>query len=367
MKNHIARASALLAAFALPFLASAHEVYVLTQSEIQSDVDGPRFTWWSVVSADMHHFMFWAFLSILAVLLVFGISILRPVERSLMPVMDRLKRYAPAIARVTVGVSFLAPATSYFLPFLVHPPAAAYGPELPLATIWGAYTPEVSAVLAVMGLLITFGIFARVTAFVALCFFALNVYFHGSYMLTYTNYLGEIIVLLLMGAHGGAKHAHVRMGAWQERMARFAHKARPYAFLILRVCFGISLFYASFYAKFLHDDLALDVASGTGILPTVVTHAYTVAQALGFEPHFLVVGAGIIEFVIAFFFMLGIEIRFTSLFLEVWLALSLWYFGEVVWPHVILIGIPIAFIFYGYDKYSVEGWLFKKRKMEPVL
>jgi hypothetical protein len=63
----------------------------------------------------------------------------------------------------------------------------------------------------------------------------------------------------------------------------------------------------------------------------------------------------------------GIEIRFTSLFLEIWLALSLWYFGETVWPHLILIGIPIAFIFYGYDKYSLEGMVFKDPKRQPML
>jgi len=347
-----------LGAFLFPAIASAHEVYVLTQNEIQHDIKTPGFSWWSVIQADMHHFMFWTFLAILTVLIVFGISILRPVERALMPTLDRWKRYAPLVARVTVGIAFLAGAWYQ----------AAYGPELPLVATWGAYTPLVAAFLAILGVLLVAGVFVRTAAIGAILLYAVNVYLHGSYMLTYTNYLAEIIVLLLMGAESGrqARGAHA-MTALQERLARFAHKARPYAFLILRVGFGFALFYASFYAKFLHDNLALDVAQGTGILPTVLTHAYTVAQALGFEPHFLVVGAGIVEFVIALFFMLGIEIRFTALFLEVWLALSLWYFGEVVWPHLILIGIPIAFIMYGYDKYSIEGWLFKKGKMEPVL
>src|SRR6201999_918731 len=118
-------------------------------------------------------------------------------------------------------------------------------------------------------------------------------------------------------------------------------------FFILRVTFGISLLYASIYAKFLHNHLALDVAS-----MTFNGHMTNLAAALGFEPHFLVIGACIIEIVIALFFILGIEIRFTALFLEFWLSLSLFYFGEVVWPHIILIGIPVAFIFYGYDKYS---------------
>ncbi len=78
-------------------------------------------------------------------------------------------------------------------------------------------------------------------------------------------------------------------------------------------------------------------------------------------------GAAIIELLIGTFFILGIEIRFTALFVLFWLSLSLSYFGEAVWPHIVLIGIPVAFIFYGYDKYSLEGRFFKRRGREPVL
>jgi hypothetical protein len=43
------------------------------------------------------------------------------------------------------------------------------------------------------------------------------------------------------------------------------------------------------------------------------------------------------------------------------------FFGEVVWPHIILIGIPIAFFVYGYDRYSVEGYFLKHGDCEPIL
>lgn len=338
-----------------PLLAFAHEVYVLTPEEIQEGLTAPSFSWWSVVLSDMHTFEFWTFISVLVVLLIFGISIIRPIEKALMPGFDRLKKYAPHISRITVGLSFLAAA--YF--------QAAYGPELPLVAPWGAYTPLVTGVLVLIGICMITGIFARGAALIALFLFGVMVMLHGEYMLTYTNYLGEVIVLLLMGAHGFGKHKHpfpLAFGKIEESIRRFGHTIKPYAFLILRVCFGVSLFYASYYAKFLHDDLAYQVAS----LP-LGGHLTSLAQVFGFEPHFLVVGAGIIEFVIALFFILGIEIRFTSLFVIFWVCLSLTYFGEAVWPHIILLGIPVAFIFYGYDKYSIEGWLFKKRLMEPVL
>lgn len=124
----------------------------------------------------------------------------------------------------------------------------------------------------------------------------------------------------------------------------------------MRVLFGVALIYTSFYAKILHSDLAL-----------LTVQKYDLTRYLHFEPHFLVVGAACVEIVIGLFFVLGIEIRFTSLFLLFWLTQSLLFFGEVVWPHIILIGIPIAFFFYGYDKYSIEGHFFKKGNIEPVL
>src|SRR3989338_2370258 len=127
---------------------------------------------------------------------------------------------------------------------------------------------------------------------------------------------------------------------WHERFHslyhRFTDRLKPLAFPILRICFGVSLIYASLYAKVLHNNLALQVAS----LP-LAGHEYSLAQYLGFEPQFLVLGAAIVEILIGLFFVLGIEIRFTSLFLLFWLSLSLLYFSDTVSPHIILIGIPI--------------------------
>lgn len=326
-----------------PALASAHEVYVLPTATIAQAISMPAFSEWQVMLQNFHTFVLWGFIAALTIFCVFFISISRILERLFDPMLLRGRPYAALIARVTVGVSFLAAA--YY--------QASYGPELPLEATFGSATGIVTGVLIVIGILIIFGIYARLAAAIALLLFCVSVYYHGIYMLTYTNYLGEIILLLILGAHHGASRRAGKL-SYFDRIGRiFA----PYSFFLLRVCFGISLFYASLYAKIIHNNLALDVA-----------YAYpSLVHFFGFEPHFLVLGAAIIEIVIATFFILGIEIRFTSLFLLFWLSLSLWYFGEVVWPHIILIGIPIAFIFYGYDKYSLEGAIMKRYGREPVL
>lgn len=347
MKRLAVFVSALVSLFTFaPVFAYAHEVYVLTPSEIAQGMATPPFSLWDTMLSNLGSFEFWAFVGALMVFCVFLVSISRTLERKLDPFLMRIKKYAPAIARVTVGLAFLAAA--YY--------QAIFGPELSLVNVFGSFAPLVTVLLVAVGLLFCLGVLVRPAAIIALCLFAITASKDGSYMLTYTNYFGEIILLILLGdSIAGNKRSKRNWFHW------FAEKVRPYRFAILRVAFGTSLLYASLYAKVFHNVLALQVAT----LP--FGRAHDIAYQLGFEPHFLVLGAAIVEILIGLFFLLGIEIRFTALFLEFWLTLSLLYFGEVVWPHLILIGIPIAFICHGYDKGSVEGIFFKKGKVEPVL
>jgi uncharacterized membrane protein YphA (DoxX/SURF4 family) len=325
--------------FIIPVHVSAHEVYVLTPGEIQTALSEPSVSPITVITNNMELFFVWAFIVPLAVIVIFFISISARLEKMFGPFLIKIKRYAPIISRVTVGLSFVAAA--YY--------RASYGPELPLSGTYGSYTPFIVGLLYVIGVLIILGLWVRFASAIALGLFAVSVYFHGTYMLTYVNYLGEIILLLLAGAGAFAlQKSTLKQVAYK--------KIEKYGFLILRVFFGIALIFASAYAKLIHSNLGLD---------TVLK--YHLNTYIPFEPHFLVLGAAIIEILIGLFFILGIEIRFTAVFLLFWLTLSLIFFGEVVWPHIILIGIPIALFCYGYDEYSLEGYFFKHGDREPVL
>jgi len=335
-------------ASALPQLVYAHEVYVLDPSVTAHALVTPRFSEFAVIVQSLPHFLLWAFIAVGVVFVVFFVSISRAVERSLDPWLATLPPYAPFISRVTIGASFLAAA--YY--------GALFGPELPLAATFGGLADSLRVLLAILGSMIILGLYVRLAAAICMMLFGVEVWAHGAYMLTYTNYIGELIVLLILGAHIFAVHTkHHDLRNMPRWLLSIKQLATPYAFFLLRVAFGTSLLYASLYAKVFNNQLALAV---TATYPQIVTF-------FGLEPHFLIVGAAIVEICIGLFFILGIEIRFTALFLLFWLSLSLWYFGEVVWPHLILIGIPIAFFFYGYDKYSLEGFYFKRNGREPVL
>jgi uncharacterized membrane protein YphA (DoxX/SURF4 family) len=177
-------------------------------------------------------------------------------------------------------------------------------------------------------------------------------------MLTYADYLGAMLTSLAVGNSIFAIDAYVhhRYPRVFQSIIRWMER---HAFLMLRVAFGTSLIFASSYAKFLHAQLAID---------TVVL--YNLTNFFPFEPAFIVLGAFAIELLAGIFIMAGIEIRFASLFLLFWLTLSLLYFGEAVWPHVILFGGVITLFMHGYDKHTLQWGLMRmrnKRAMEPVL
>ncbi len=329
----------LFSSFLFPSVVSAHEVYVLSPSEVQTAINTPSVDPMSVVQDQMTEFSLYALIGALLVFCIFFISISRWLEKKCDPFLMRIKKYAPLIGRMAMGLSFICAA--YF--------GAIFGPELPLHAIYGSMTPVVQVLLCIVGLFVIAGFEVQIAATIALVLYLVEVYYHGVYMLTYVNYLGEVSMLLFVGA-GSYAIQKTKLSAVVYR------KIEHYGFLASRVLFGTALIFSSSYAKIIHSNLGLE---------TVMK--YHLTNYLHFEPHFLVLGAGLVEITIGLFFIFGIEIRFTSVFLLFWLTLSLLFFGEVVWPHLILIGIPLSFFCYGYDQYSLEGYFFKRLGREPVL
>ncbi len=361
----------------VPQDAFAHEVYVLDHATIVQDLatnsPNPFGAFWT----NQYQFFFWGFIVFVTVTTVFFASIFHTLESRCRPFLTRIKRWAPCITRITLGVCLVACAYNQGL----------FGPELPLAGFAGPWAGLVQWILYAVGFLILCGLFTRTAALAALIIFCFSIVHYGSYMLTYSNYLGEILITLILGGGaysldakqnyseknpgGRANTKRVVEGLWsatarslskflaknlRTRSNRFVLALQPYAFLIARIGFGISIVFAAFYAKFLHSDLALDTIA-----------QYHLTNYFHFDPLFIVLGALIIESLIGLFFILGVEVRWTAIFFLFWLALSLWYFGEAVWPHLILLGLNLAFIFQGYDRYSLEGHFFARTRREPVL
>ncbi|MES2314315.1 MAG: hypothetical protein V4524_00035 [Patescibacteria group bacterium] len=322
---------------------SAHEVYVLDASEIHSALQEPQPDFIQSIHDHLNQFMLWGSIVIALVLSVFFLSINRPLERVCDPWLLKLKKYSPHVAQVTLGLALIA--SGYY--------RAIFGVELPLSDIFGGFAVPFSYALIALGSMLVFGLFPRIAAICVSSIFAGLVWHFGIYMLNYATYFGEAITIVLFGG------AHTLFA--DHRLAKLFTRVIPqhlyvYKFMIMRILFGASLIFASLYAKFVHGALALEVVS-----------KYNLTHYFPFDPIFLVLGAMLIEILIGVCFIIGFEIRFASLFFLVFLSMSLVFFGESVWPHIILIGTAIAMFLHGYDRYTFSVQLERNKNEEPVL
>lgn len=337
---------ALSAFFVCTSFVSAHEVYVLEKNTVDALVAGEQPKPLELIMTSSALFFFWAFIAISVISAVFLISISHWFEKIFDPLFFHIKKkYAIIIGRVTLGSALIA--SGYF--------SALFGPDLPITEFFNEQLVyAIDVLLVTLGISFIFGFGTRIAATIMLALFAWTVYVKGIYMLTYVNYLGEILLVLILGAHVLAIDKKMRKShRYLNRIERFFEK---YAFLILRVAFGVSLIFASVYAKLINSSLALQ---------TVID--YNLTDYFPFDPLFIVLGAGLIEITLGVFFIIGFEIRFAAVFLLFFLTLSLLYFGEAVWPHFILFGVAFALFVHGYDRYTIEGRFFKDAKHEPIL
>lgn len=330
----------------LPSLVSAHEVYALDPETVARLEALPPVSLFDIFYANISSTLIWAGLIGFMIISVFLISISATLENKFDKHLVKLKKYAPFVARITIGLAFIT--TGYN--------SALFGPELPFAELFGSFAFLAQGAFVVLGTAMLFGIFTRITGLIGILFFTYGIYTYGFYMVTYLNYLAEFIVLILIGGHK-FQITDEKPIWWKipQTLDYLANRYGEFSFLILRVGFGIGLIYAAVYAKILHNQLAL-----------AVVNDFNLTEVFGLGAEFIVFGAASVEILLGIFFILGIEIRFNAIVLNIFLTLSLLYFGESVWPHIILIGIPIAFFCYGYDKYSLEGYFFKKGNREPI-
>ncbi|HSW96856.1 MAG TPA: hypothetical protein VLF89_03445 [Candidatus Saccharimonadales bacterium] len=320
----------------LPQSAFAHEVYVLTDSQIDADLHMHSLNVFSSLNsmANLLWLLFFAGCAVISLTISFVISFSRwgiAVAKKI----KRFDKFALPIIRIVFGISLI---------YAAHY-TSLFGPELPLAHMPGANLLEV--LLYIAGALVIVGLFTQVVAIVLLCIFFLAIVSFHEYMLTYLNYFGEMLVLLLIGGDACSLDR-----LFFKKFQVFRIKNAPQlAISILRISFALSLLYAALYVKFLHPALSYQVVV-----------QYHLTKFFPFDPLFIVFGAGCIEVVIAMLFLVGINMRWNILFFAFWATLSLLFFGESVWPHYILFGICIGLFLYGYDTYTLENWLVKWTK-----
>lgn len=321
--------------------ALAHEMYVLDNEEINQALAAPIWDFATAVQENLGQFVAAGLVTLVVVVMVFFLSISKPIELFVDPLLFRIKRYAPTITQITLGLALLASGWN----------GAAFGIEMPFSEAFGSYAFLMQVIFILLGAAMLGGLYPRLAGVVAIVVFIPLLFTYGVYMLNYGIYFGEALTMALFG--GGYTLLTIRPWSFERRILAHVYK---YKFLLVRLSFGVSLLYAAVYAKYIHGALALETVA-----------KYHLTQGLPFEPTFFVLGALIIEVLLGLFFLVGFEIRFASIFFLIFLILSVGYFGEAVWPHIVLVGTALAMFTHGYDKYTLTALISKRKDLEPVL
>ncbi len=328
-----------------PFTAVAHEMYVLSPSVIAASIAGDSPNPFSAYFGNEYQFYFWAFVSCVVVSTIFFATAFRLFEQSTAAFFRYIKRFALTFVRFGVGACLI---------FFFYNDAL-FGPEYGFGQLFGhgLFNELMGIAMFVSGIAILAGLFTRhvALALIALWLYAASVV--GITILNYTDFLGAFVLLYILG--GGMWSLDHALGLRAPRHALHS-RLHHYAFPIMRMSLGFGAMFAALYAKYFYAQLALEVVV-----------RYNLTNYFPFDPLFVVLGALIIEFLAGAMLFFGVAIRWTGVFFIFWLTLSQLYFAEAVWPHLILFSLGFALFCHGYDKYSVEGWFFKRRDTEPVL
>lgn len=325
----------------LPLFASAHEAYVLSAQEFSA---GLKTISWGAFAAlkDPGNIKFSLVVG-LGVLLALGINLWfrrTHLEKFLNFELSHLKHLGLFIVRLSVSASLFFSALG--MQFL--------GTELSLTAF--PHPLLIRAILFLVSFMLVLGLFTEAAAIIGLGLFAQAFYLFGGYMFTYANYLGEFLVLALFGSRMFSLDSYIF-----KPLSRFA-RLKEYETTIVRVCYGLALLYAAVTIKLLHPQLTLDVIRD-----------YNLTQFHWLFPHdplLITLGAGLTEAAIGLFIIFGFETRLTVFISLFYITLSLLFFQEKVWPHLILYGISINLIISDGGKLTLDDWLdkyFKRRKL----
>ncbi len=313
----------------------AHEVYVLSSTDITNDLK-VHINVFSILTSSSNLLLFLLFLSGIIVALFASYLICNAAfSKKLGSTIEQFRPYSTLLIRLVLGISLICSAAY----------KSFFGPELPLTQI-GSETVLIF-ILYTCGIAFLLGLHTRFFAALMIIMYAISALTFHAYMVTYINYFGEFFVLFLLG--GETYSVDQMVFKEQHKMAKSLDEfGRKYAFTILRITFGLSLIYTAVYVKFLHPELSLQVIS-----------KYHLTSVFPFPPLLTVLCAGIIESLIGLLYVLGLLMRWNTIFFLLFVTASLFYFGEAVWPHFILFGIAIGIFLYGYDSFSLSRWLNK--------
>lgn len=315
----------------------AHEVYVLTPQEVTHDEHIRKTDPWSVLTHSHDLWLAIAFAVGIGLVLIIAALLKRtkPFQK-IGATINKATVIAPDIIRVAFGASLIFSSLHNSL----------FGPELPLHSFAGAAI--LRPLLLIVGVALVIGLRSRIFAAVALLIWCFAFMSKGWYILTYTNYLGEALAVILFPVQTITLDKLI----YKLRGIKIPRPSfERYSLTVTRIGFAFALFYTAITIKFLQANLPLDVV-----------HRYALTRYFPFDPLFIVLGAGLIEILVAVMYFTGLLQRLTTIIFVIFITLSIAFFKETVWPHYLLLALGIGIFLHEPDNYALDKHWFNGAK-----
>lgn len=321
------------------FLWFAHEVYVLSPQDILKGEHDHSVNPWSALLEGHNFLLALAFAIGILGSLLFALYLKRkPIFQKLGAFLDKATIVAPDIIRIAFGLSLVMSAYHN----------ALFGPEQPLSGFVGS--DILRLVLVVTGICVTLGFRVRFFGLVSILIWQYGLITEGMHMFTYINYLAEAIAIILLP---------VQYLTLDKLIYKLRCKKPPvesfgkYSLTITRFGFALALLYTAIDVKFLNAALPLEVVN-----------QYELTRFFPFTPLFIVLGAGLVEILIAVLYGAGLLRRVTTLIFLVFVTLSIIFFKESVWPHYLLLALGVGIFLHEPDPLAMDGfaWFNGKEK-----
>lgn len=319
----------------------AHEVYVLTPNEVSKYEKVRDVNPWKALLEGNNLWIAIGFaVAIGASLLVAAFLKRTSFFQKVGAFFDKATVIAPDIIRIAFGASLIFSAQHN----------ALFGPELPLTDFM--YSGLLRVILLVSGIALVLGLRTRLFGIVALLIWIMSFFTKGWYMLTYTNYLAEAIAVIMLPVHT------LSLDRWIYKL-RGLKVPKPsfgeYGLTVTRIGFAFALFYTAITVKF------IDAA-----VPLEVVNQYDLTRFFPFTSLFIVLGAGLVEILIAVLFAAGLLRRMTTIIFLVFVSLSIVFFKEAVWPHYLLLALGIGIFLHKPDSYALDKYWFNGKSADKI-
>jgi uncharacterized membrane protein YphA (DoxX/SURF4 family) len=255
-----------------------------------------------------------------------------------------LKRYdsfGSLVLRIALGASFIASAKTF----------AYLGPEisvysLPLGTL-------IHGALYVLGVALILGFLSEVVGAISLVIILAATWVYKDYMLTYFNYYGEFIALMIFGSR------IISLDRFVLGLGKITEKRKNIEIAIIRITYGLSILYPAIIIKLIHPGIIVQIFN-----------QYNLGQfhwLFPSDPLLVALGTGLAQVAVGICITLGFQTRLNTLITFILMVMSVIFFKEAVWPHYILLALAFYLMINNGGEYGVDHYIHRALKRRGMV